>query len=201
MPELHTSDAALMGYLKQDDTRALTSLIDRWEGRLLHFIYRYVQNEAIARDLVQETFVRVYQARERYDEKRNFSTWMFGIAANLCRNHYRWLSRHAEADLESAPEPVDGKTPVDQIRKSEKNREIAAHILALPHALRVALLLYYYEDLSYEEIAGVVGCSIRGVESRLYRGRKILAARIKLEQEAADKALSKARQTPSKLLI
>lgn len=201
MPELHISDAALMGQLKQDDTRALASLIDRWEGRLLHFIYRYVQNESIARDLVQETFVRVYQARNRFDVKRNFSTWMFGIAANLCRNHYRWLSRHAEAELESAPEPVDNKTPVEQIDAEEKSTRIADHVRALPHALRVALLLYYYEDLSYEEIAAVVGCSIRGVESRLYRARKTLAARMGCEQEATGTDLSKARQTPSKLMI
>lgn len=200
MPELHTSDTALMGKLKQDDTRALASLIDRWEGRLLHFVYRYVQNESIARDLVQETFVRIYQARERFDGKRNFTTWMFGIAANLCRNHYRWLSRHAEADLASAPEPVDASTPVDQLRALEKNREIAAHVQALPHALRVALILYYYEDLSYGEIADVVGCSIRGVESRLYRARKILASRMGIEQ-GSDTDLAKARQTPSKLLI
>ena len=85
MPELHTSDAALMGNLKQDDTRALATLIDRWEGRLLNFTFRYVQNESIARDLVQETFVRIYQARNRYDENRSFSTWMFELYLQLQR--------------------------------------------------------------------------------------------------------------------
>jgi RNA polymerase sigma-70 factor (ECF subfamily) len=201
MPESQISDSALMGALKQDDTRALTSLIDRWEPRLLHFVYRYVQNQSVARDLVQETFVRVYQARKRYDEKRAFSTWMFGIAANLCRNHYRWLSRHAEADLDSAPEPVDNSTPADQFRASEQSREIARLIQQLPHGLRVALLLYYYDDLSYEEIAGVVGCSVRGVESRLYRARKFLASRLGLDRLEESRELPKARQTPSKLLI
>ena len=178
MIESEPSDVSLMGTMKKGDTRALVSLIDRWQTRLLHFVYRYVQNEALARDLVQETFVRIYQARDRFDEKRVFSTWMFGIAANLCRNHYRWLRRHAEAALDSIPEPTESRTPADEVGIHERDRDLARAIGQLPHALKAALLLHYFDGLPYSEIAQIVGCSVRGVESRLYRARKLLYRRL-----------------------
>jgi len=180
MPECISSDQALMSSLKRGDTQALKILIERWESRLLQFIYRYIQNESTSRDLVQETFVKIYQNRMRFDEKRSYSTWMFGIAVNLCRNHQRWLKRHAEAPLETAPEPVEGRTPGDQIDDMEDVEELTRAVADLAHAYRVTLLLYYYEEQSYGEIAEVLGCTVRGVESRLYRARRLLAKRLGL---------------------
>jgi len=169
------SDVALMAALKDGDTAALATLIDRWQGRLLHFIFRYVQNEAVARDLVEEAFVRLYLSRQRFDGRRTFSTWLFGIAANLCRNHYRWFTRHRESPIETLPEQTDSVNPADLAGRREREQELAAAIHLLPHDLRVTVLLYYYDDLDYRAIARVVGCSVRGVESRLYRARKLLA--------------------------
>ena len=174
MPDPGSSDGELMRAVMKEDTSALVQLIERWESRLLAFVFRYVQNESVARDLVQETFVRIYQARERFDPAKSFSSWMFAIAANLCRNHQRWTRRHRETSLESVAESMDTEHPVRRIARTESQQRIADALAALPHSLRVSVLLYYFEDLSYAEISDITGCSVRGVESRLYRARKIL---------------------------
>ncbi|MFT3782512.1 MAG: sigma-70 family RNA polymerase sigma factor [Nibricoccus sp.] len=165
---------------------ALNELMALWEAPLLRFTYRYVQNEAVARDLVQETFVRVYLHRERFRPNTSFSTWAFTIAANLCRNHRRWEGRHPTVSLD---QPTDGEdessTRHNQLASSESAPDFSAQqserlealktaIANLPHELRTALLLYEYEDLSYREIANIVGCSEKGVESRLVRARQKL---------------------------
>jgi len=178
MPDRNSSDSELMHAVKHEDTGALVCLIERWESRLLNFIYRYVQNESVAQDLVQETFVRIYHSRNSYDENRSYSTWMFTIASNLCRNHQRWIRRHTEVPMEDFREPAALDSPDESVFLKENKRYIAEAVGSLPHALRITVLLYYYENLSYQEIADITGCSIRGIESRLYRARKILANRL-----------------------
>ena len=167
-----------MHAVKHEQTSALVILIERWEPRLLNFIFRYVQNESVARDLVQEAFVRVYQARHSYDENRSFSTWLFTIAINLCRNHQRWIRRHAEVPMEDFQQPVNTATPAKSACSREQQQRIADAVGCLPHTLKMTVLLYYFEDLNYQQIADITGCSVRGIESRLYRARKILADRL-----------------------
>jgi RNA polymerase sigma-70 factor (ECF subfamily) len=180
---------------------ALNELMTLWEAPLLRFVYRYVQNEAVARDLVQETFVRVYLHRERFRPGTSFSTWAFTIAANLCRNHRRWQGRHPTVSLD---EPVStdnesstrqnqlvspGRSPDYSAQHAERVDALKAAIAELPHDLRTALLLYEYEELSYREIAEIVGCSEKGVESRLVRARvklrKMLSVHLVPERPAA----------------
>ncbi len=166
---------------------ALNELITLWEGPLLRFIFRYVQNEAEARDLVQETFVRVYLHRERFRPDSCFSTWAFTIAANLCRNHHRWRGRHPTVSLDEPAQ--DDRTRHDKLvspdrspdlsaQQSERIDALKATIAELPHELRTALLLYEYENLTYREIATIVGCSEKGVESRLVRARTLLRKKL-----------------------
>src|SRR6056300_1066495 len=140
MPDCASSDGDLMRAVKKDDSLALVELIGRWETRLLAFIYRFVQNESVARDLVQETFVRIYDSRQRYDLEKPFSTWMFTIAANLCRNHQRWILRHNETSMESAGDAIDQLTPVNSLDEKERQLRIARAIASLPHDLRLTVL-------------------------------------------------------------
>jgi RNA polymerase sigma-70 factor (ECF subfamily) len=166
---------------------ALNDLMALWEGPLLRFIFRYVQSDTEARDLVQETFVRVYLHRERFRPDSSFSTWAFTIAANLCRNHHRWLGRHRTVSLD---EPTQNETnrhdqivcpcssPDRSAQQTERIDALKAAIAELPHDLRTTLLLYEYEELSYREIAPIVGCSENGVESRLVRARVRLRKRL-----------------------
>jgi RNA polymerase sigma-70 factor (ECF subfamily) len=156
-----------------------------------------VQSESEARDLVQETFVRVYLNRERFRAGTSFSTWAFTIAANLCRNQRRWQNRHPALSLDEVS--AGSMTGYDKLMcpracpdqeavRSERIEALKAAVASLAHELRTTLLLYEYEGLSYREIAEVVGCSEKGVESRLSRARarlrKILAAQLGAEPSA-----------------
>jgi RNA polymerase sigma-70 factor (ECF subfamily) len=189
--------AELMRALVAGRQVALNELMTLWEGPLLRFIFRYVQWEAGARDLVQETFVRVYLKRESFRPGTSFSTWAFTIAANLCRNQQRWQGRHPTLSLDEVTAGAGTgheqlacprSCPDQAAVQSERVAALKTAIAELTHDLRTTLLLYEYEGLSYHEIAEVVGCTEKGVESRLSRARtrlrKVLADHLDAERSA-----------------
>ncbi len=176
------ADTELMLRLQAGDDTALNRLMTGWQTPLVRFIYRYIGNQEEALDLAQETFVRVYQARHTYRPKTKFSSWLFTIASNLCRNYKRWEHRHptvamvsedGETDMADSL-PGSEKTPRDTAAHNDMAAKVRAAIQSLPHDLKTVVLLFEYEDLSYEEIAGVLGVSAKAVETRLYRARKLL---------------------------
>ena len=178
------TDVELMQQLKAGDDLALNDLVARWQEPLVSFVLRYTGNEQDALDLAQETFVRVYECRERYVPSGKFSTWLFTVASNLCRNQARWRERHptislnartdeAESAIEQAV-PSPGDTPADSAERNDLASAVREHIQKLPHDLRSAILLFEYQDLGYEEIAAILNCSTKAVETRLYRARKLL---------------------------
>ena len=184
--ESQDTDLQLMQQLANGDDLALNALMRRWQKPLVAFIYRYVGTESDALDLAQETFVRVFESRHRYKQTGKFSTWLFTIATNLCRNFCRWQQRHPNVPLDA---PGCGKQgsgslgealadgALNPAEQTERNSTVAAvkeQIHALPHDLKATLLLFQYEDLSYEEISRVLRCSPKAVETRLYRARNIL---------------------------
>ena len=184
--ESQDADLQLMQQLANGDDLALNALMRRWQKPLVAFIYRYVGNESDALDLAQETFVRVFESRHRYKQTAKFSTWLLTIASNLCRNFCRWQQRHPTVPLEASGCGQDGSGSLAEVladelpnpaEQTERNSNVAAvkeQIQALPHDLKTALLLFEYEDLSYEEISRVLRCSSKAVETRLYRARNIL---------------------------
>ena len=180
-------DAELMLRLKNGEDSILNELMTRWQQPLVAFIYRYIHHETDALDLAQETFVRVYETRRRYKVQAKFSTWLFAIAANLCRNHLRWRRRRGEpapetSDMEDAEfaECIQSRDdPPDQAAiRSESISLIKAAIDKLPHDLKTVILLNEYQSLSYGEISSVLGCSVKAVEMKLYRARHLLRERL-----------------------
>jgi RNA polymerase sigma factor (sigma-70 family) len=176
-------DAELMLRLKNGEDSILNELMTRWEQSLVAFIYRYIGHQTDALDLAQETFIRVYETRHRYTVQAKFSTWLFAIAANLCRNYLRWRQRRRE----SVPETLDTEeaelaeyvqslddSPDQAAMRSESISLIKVAIDRLPHDLKTALLLYEYQSLSYAEISSVLKCSVKAVEMKLYRARQSL---------------------------
>jgi len=190
--EAESDDTRLMLRLQNGEDAALNQIMTRWQTPLVRFITRYVGDPNEALDLAQETFVRIYQNRRRYQPKAKFSSWLFMIASNLCRNHLRWEFRHPTVSLardeDSGDGPADAtdtlpspdKSPSDTAANQEVARFVKESIRSLPHDLKTVVLLFEYEDLSYEEIGGVLECSPKAVETRLYRARKLL--REKLEK-------------------
>jgi RNA polymerase sigma-70 factor (ECF subfamily) len=182
VPHDSATDEALLAALRRGEAAALNQLIARWERPLLGFAYRYVQNHADAEDLVAEVFVRLYRQRERLRPDTRLSAWLFTALTNLCHNHHRWKRRHpsialdAPSDQAPAPSELASSQPAPDaaLVHDEAVAAVRAAIAALPHDLKVTLLLHHYDQMSYREIAAITGCSERGVETRLYRARQQL---------------------------
>ncbi len=175
--------------LKDGDDLALNSLMARWKEALISFIYRYTGDRETAVDLAQETFIRIYRSRQSYREKGKFSTYLFTIAANLSRNHDRWRKRHPTVAFDRGPlgEPDcnqaelledEADTPDTASQKEDQAKQIRMAVQTLPHDLRTAVLLFEFEDLSYCEVAEILNCSEKAVETRLYRARKLLRRKL-----------------------
>jgi RNA polymerase sigma-70 factor (ECF subfamily) len=177
-------DAEIMLRLKGGEDLALNDLMSRWQNPLVSFILRYTGNQEDALDLAQETFVRLYESRHRYQPSAKFSTWLFTIATNLSRNLARWRARHPIVPLDAAEgddkpslgslSPASGDSPSDTAERNDLAAAVREHVGKLPHDLKVVVLLFEYQELSYEEIAATLGCTPKAVETRLYRARQIL---------------------------
>jgi RNA polymerase sigma-70 factor (ECF subfamily) len=171
------ADAELMSLLAAGEDRALNELVQRWRERLAAFLLRMTHDRGTALDLTQETFVRLYRSRGRYQATAAFPSFLFTIAANLARDHARWRSRHPTVPLdetESARLPDVAASPDAAAANREEVTAVESAISLLPEELREAILLFVYEDLGYSEIAGIVGCSPKAVETRIYRARQLL---------------------------
>jgi len=130
----------------------------------------------VARDLAQETFVRVYQHRRRYDPSYAFATWLFTIATNLSRNHHRWRHRHPEVLMEptsmaGADLPSHAQDPRQMLASAECSAAVPSAIAMLPEVQRVVLMLSVYGQLSHAEIAAIADSSVKAAELRIYRAR------------------------------
>jgi len=183
------ADVAAMLRLRDGDDLALNELMNRWQQPLVRFLYRYTLSEPDALDLAQDTFVRVYEHRAKYDARGKFSTWLYTIATNLCRNHARWKSRHptvsmetelsANSDTTLGEQLPDAKaTPAQSAQTDELAGAVRDAIQTLPDDQRTATLLYEYEDAAYTDIASVLGCSVKAVENKLYRARQTLREKL-----------------------
>ena len=189
MPSDPATDQDNLFALQQGEAAALNRLIARWQRPLINFAYRYVQNSTDANDLVAEAFVKLYQQRLRLRADTKLSAWLFTTLSNLCHNHQRWKRRHPTVALSTSDYAGDDSTewdgtisgiaseqttPETSLEQNEMVTAVRAAIDLLPHDLKVTLLLHHYEHQSYREIATIVGCSERGVETRLYRARQQL---------------------------
>jgi len=172
-----------MQRLRDGDDLALNDLMARWKEPLVSYCLRYTGNLTDAKEIAQETFVKVYQSRHRYRAtEAAFSSWLFRIATNLCRMRHRWKKRH--------PEVLDADTPSQNISAADQastigdpadvtDRLILAEDLeraihSLPHDLRVAFLLSQLEGKSHREIAAIQNCTEKAVERRVARAKEKL---------------------------
>jgi RNA polymerase sigma-70 factor (ECF subfamily) len=168
--------------------RALNQLMGRYQERLFHFLIRELGSEAEAADLAEETFVRVYQHRQRFDPERKFSTWLYSIAANLVRDRYRWRSRHPEVSSDATAEgegrnwleqlPDAKLTPRENLESVERADAVKRALNELPEDLKTPLVLAEYEGLGHAEIGEILGCSTKAVEMRIYRARQQLRGQL-----------------------
>jgi RNA polymerase sigma-70 factor (ECF subfamily) len=180
------TDVQLMLDVKAGDERSFELLLRKYRTPLVNFLYRMVRDTAVAEDLAQEVFLRVYRARQEYAPSAKFTTWMFRIATNLALNSVR-DNRHRQMEIsmdqtvdvgddEQRPMEVPDCTPTieqDLVARSRSEMILRA-VHALPEKQRAAVLLHKYQELDYDEIARILECSDSALKSLLFRAYETL---------------------------
>jgi RNA polymerase sigma-70 factor (ECF subfamily) len=185
---LHSmDDAGVVGAFLGGEERAFQELVERYQTRLLNFVYRTIGDRERAEDLVQEVFIRVYRHLHRFDQSKKFSTWIYTIASNLAKNELRNRSRNPLVLFQTIrrtwqdddrPLQFEDSTarPDDMYRKRHLRELVEASVSQLPEHHRQVFVLRELEGKSYEEIAEITGCNLGTVKSRLNRARNSFAS-------------------------
>lgn len=180
-------DSAVVTSFLGGEERAFSELVDRYQTRLLNFIYRTIGDRDRAEDLVQEVFIRVYRHLHRFDRSKKFSTWVYTIASNLAKNELRNRSRNPlvlfttmQGSNEGEDRPLefeDATSRPDDMYRHRHLRELVEDTVSkLPEHHREVFVLREIEGKSYEEIAEITDCNLGTVKSRLNRARTAFAA-------------------------
>jgi len=184
------SDAEVMLRVRAGDEPAFAFLVQKYRRPMMSFMYRMVRNQAVAEDLAQEVFLRVYRSRETYTANAKFTTWLYRIATNLAVNHAR-DTRHErpevstsldEADAETGlmPDVPDGTPNVEEnILRGERLAAIRGHVQALPERQRMAVIMHKYQGMDYRQIAEVLHLSESATKSLLFRAYESLREKLK----------------------
>lgn len=186
---------ALVTRAQSGERQALDELIRRFQKPMYNLAFRMVNNREDADDLTQEIFVRMVRAIDKFRGESEFGTWLYALAANICRSGLRRLRRVASFEVvrldevqvqaDSDRPPMEAVDPAELPGKTMERKEVAQRIqeivAALPEELKTILILRDMQGLAYEEIAAALGCNMGTVKSRLFRAR--LAAKAKLSRE------------------
>jgi RNA polymerase sigma-70 factor (ECF subfamily) len=184
------SDAEIMLRVREGDDAGYNYLIEKYRKPIIHFMFRMVHNQAVAEELTQEVFLRVYRSRETYRAEARFSTWLYRIATNLGVNHARDTKheRAAQNVYLDQPDPETGTTPdvadstpsVEQdLVRNERMQAIRRHVMALPERQRTAVLMHKYQGMDYKQIGEVLKLSESATKSLLFRAYQTLRERLK----------------------
>ncbi|MBT4496196.1 MAG: sigma-70 family RNA polymerase sigma factor [Gemmatimonadetes bacterium] len=178
------NDADLIARFLQGQVTPFNTLVWRWQDRLFNFVLRYVGNREEARDLCQQIFIRAYRNLGNLRDPERFSTWLYQIALNTCRDQQRRQQRHPNLSLDhfeeehgqphpalkgtaSQPPPTDARTHEQDLRDL-----LSRALQTIPEEQRVVVVMKEYQNLKFTEIAAVLETPINTVKSRLYYGLK-----------------------------
>jgi RNA polymerase sigma-70 factor (ECF subfamily) len=175
------TDEELVALSREGDTDSFNQLVLRWERPIYALAYRTLGREDDARDVCQETFLRAYRALPGFKGEAKFSSWIYRIALNLCRD---WIRKQRRAPVMQAPEGVDladlaaERGPVESIEtlvaRKQLSDRVAVAMRSLPEEQRTAIVLKEYHGLTFQEIADMQGCPLSTVKTRLYQGLTVL---------------------------
>jgi RNA polymerase sigma-70 factor (ECF subfamily) len=191
MPAGLDPDAELMLRVKRGDLEAFTQLVEKYKQPVTNLVARTIRDDAEAEDIAQNVFIQVHKSAARYEVSAKFTTWLFTIARNLCLNEIRRRSRHPNDSLDAVSPYAEDDQPARQFEdkrnftpdeaavQGELAQKIEEALGALPENQRTAIILYQRQEMSYEEIAAVLDCSLASVKSLIFRGREVLKDRLK----------------------
>jgi len=173
----HT-DEMLMRFLREGDESAFNEIYRRYSRRLLHFMFRMLgQDEAKAQDFLQDVFLKLVSHPEKFDLAKNFKTWVFTVAANLCKNHFR--AQHKQwVELAAAQEPKSSENTISAFDHQLFKAELSLALNELIPVYREAFILRYHEGLSLNEIAEVTNSPLGTVKSRLHTATRQLSEKL-----------------------
>jgi RNA polymerase sigma-70 factor (ECF subfamily) len=186
----HMDDAAIMLELKAGNMAGFDFLMQKYRKPIINFMYRMTRNQAVAEELAQEVFLRVYRSRETYRAEARFSTWLYRIATNLGVNQAR-DTRHeraastvyldeADAETGTTPDVADATPGVEsRLLRDERMAAIRDHVMALPERQRMAVLMHKYEGMDYSQIGEVLKLSESATKSLLFRAYQTLREKLK----------------------
>ena len=197
----HPDGELLAAFLAGDEV-AFATLVGRYSPELYQFIARFVQNSAVAEDVVQETFVQVYQSAAGFDPTRRFRPWLFTIAANKARDHLRSRARKREVSLSAGHQAAthdegasyldfladDSLSPHEVLEGAEQREAVRKIVSQMPDHLREILVLGYYQRFPYKEIAEVLAIPLGTVKSRLHAAVSHFAAAYQREAPRQSRA-------------
>ncbi|WP_158789695.1 RNA polymerase sigma factor [Granulicella sp. L46] len=184
------TDAEVMLELKAGNMDAFDVLLGKYRKPIVHFMFRMVHNQAVAEELAQEVFLRVYRSRETYRAEARFSTWLYRIATNLGVNHAR-DTRHertastiyldaVDAETGTTPDVADDTPSAEaDLLQKERMNAIRQHVMALPERQKIAVLMHKYEGMDYKQIGEVLKLSESATKSLLFRAYQTLREKLK----------------------
>jgi RNA polymerase sigma-70 factor, ECF subfamily len=174
-------DEDLVAAFQGGDVAAFDTLVRRWERKIQGAIYRILRSDEEARDVCQETFLKAFRGLGNFRGQAKFSSWLYQIALNLCRDRMRrkkgrtWVS----LDEVGAIEAVERSPSVlELVESGDLSRRVSAAVATLPDEQREVLILKEYEGMTFPEIAGILGIPVSTVKTRLYRGLTHLRRRL-----------------------
>ncbi len=182
---MQLSESELLEQARNGDAQAFSELVEIYQRPVYNMCFRMLGNAEAAEDAAQETFLRAYKAIKRYDPKRKFATWLLSIAANYCIDQHR-RRRIVQVDLETAPMGqlvIKSKGYESKMIEQQASQEMEQLLAHLGPKDRAAIVMHYWYDYSYKEIAQELSLTESSVKSRLHRARKSLATTLQEKQE------------------
>jgi RNA polymerase sigma-70 factor, ECF subfamily len=173
-----------MGRLRRGDPDAFDALLARYQNRLYRYLARLVGDPSLAEDLFQQTWLQVISRLDRYDERRPFEPWFFSVARHLAIDHLRRTAPHsldepsASGETKAARVPDRGPGNLERILERERRSLLEQRMAELPPLYREALALRFEEEMTFDEIASVLGAPVSTVKSRVQRGLAMLRGKL-----------------------
>ena len=194
------TDEELVARSIRGDNESFNELILRWERPIYALAYRTIGREEDARDVCQETFLRAFRALPAFRGQSKFSSWLYRIALNLCRD---WMRRERRAPIVQLPEDMDllemaaaaepSESIEDLVARKDLTRAVERAMSVLPEEQRAAIVLKEYHGLTFQEIADLMGCPLSTVKTRLYQGLTVLRRELAQNDKTKGRAVLQGR--------
>jgi RNA polymerase sigma-70 factor, ECF subfamily len=199
LPQVASTDEELVARTVAGDADSFNQLILRWERPIYALAYRVIGRDEDARDVCQETFLRAFRALPGFKGQAKFSSWLYRITLNLCRD---WIRRQRRTPVVSAPEGVDivelasaqgpAESIEDLVARKQLSKTVGEAMRFLPEEQRTAIILKEYHGLTFQEIADLQSCPLSTVKTRLYQGLNVLRRQLEAQGMTGSRTTEKA---------